>query len=79
MTHFATLAADGPREWRALCNQRHAWPVSLPRDTPNAAGERFVKGTLPQESDITCPACRTKWKAGMRRVRKLFQTYRGEE
>lgn len=76
MTHFATLASDGSRQWKALCDSRHAWPAL---ELAPSEGETYVKGTLPQERDITCPACRQKWQAGMKRVRRLFRHYRGEE
>jgi hypothetical protein len=40
---------------------------------------QFIHGTLPIETDITCPVCQSKWKEGMKRVAKLFENYRGEE
>lgn len=76
MTHFATLQTDGSRQWKALCNPELVWSAleSAPRE-----GETYVKGTLPKEQDITCPACRQKWHAGMKRVRRLFRSYMGEQ
>lgn len=37
-----------------------------------------VRGTLVVESQITCPVCLTRWKAGMKRVARLFRDYQGE-
>jgi hypothetical protein len=62
-THFATMSANG--EWVPLCGTENP--------------ERIVKGTLVIAADISCPACRSKFLSGTRRMRDLFEERDGEE
>ena len=68
------------------------WDELINKDWENDAGDigEHVETTTPwivarilapgrQGDDITCPVCRQKWQAGMKRVRRLFRNYRGEE
>lgn len=52
------------RVWTRLCGAK--------------AGE-YLNGPLVPAADISCPVCLKKWNAGMRKVRRMFRTYRGEE